>query len=139
VNHAAVTTLLPSGQPQTQLTWIDANGTHLLVNTRPSTQKFRNIQRDPRITILIWDQRDPEFYAEVRGWVVETVSGRTAIEHADLLAHRYLGGPYRGPTRRIILCIEPVRQLIRRPTWAAQTVHSGDLSETRETSPTGGD
>ena len=116
-NFAAVSTLLRGGQPQTQLTWIDADTHHLLVNTLPFTQKYRNALRDPRVTVLVIDRNDPEHYAEVRGRVIEITDGPAAVEHADGLARAYTGTPYRGPTQRVILRIEPVRQIIRGNPW----------------------
>jgi general stress protein 26 len=38
-NFAALTTLLPSGHPQTQVMWVDADGRHLLINTPKSTAR----------------------------------------------------------------------------------------------------
>lgn len=116
-NFAAVTTLLADGQPQTQITWVDVDSSHLLINTLPFTQKYRNSQRDRRITVLVWDRQDPEHYVEVRGHVDETVGGQAAVDHADLLAKRYLGTPYRGPTQRVVLRVEPSRQVVRRSPW----------------------
>jgi PPOX class probable F420-dependent enzyme len=116
-NFAAVTTLLRDGQPQTQVTWVDVDSTHVLINTLPFTLKYRNSQRDPRITVLVWDRQDPEHYVEVRGHVAETVRGPAAVEHADLLARRYLGTPYRGPTQRVVLRVQPSRQVVRRSPW----------------------
>ncbi len=75
-NFAALTTLLPSGHPQTQVMWVDANEQHLLINTEVHRQKYKNIERDPRVTLLIRDEENPYRYAEVRGQVVETVGGR---------------------------------------------------------------
>src|SRR5438876_8790758 len=106
-NFAAVTMLLRDGQPQTQVTWVDVDSTHLLINTLPFTQKYCNSQRDRRITVLVWDRHDPEHYVEVRGLVDDAVVGQAAVEHADLLARRYLGGPYRGPMQRVVLRIQP--------------------------------
>jgi PPOX class probable F420-dependent enzyme len=116
-NFAAVSTLLPGGQPQTQLTWIDADAQHLLVNTLPFTQKCRNALRDARITVLVIDRNDPEHYAEVRGRALEITEGSAAVDHADRLARRYTGAQYRGPTQRVILRIEPFRQIIRSNPW----------------------
>jgi len=113
-NFAAVTTLLGDGQPQTQITWVDVDHSHLLINTLPFTQKYRNSQRDRRVTVLVWDRNDPEHYVEVRGHVDETVSGQAAVEHADQLAKRYLGTAYRGPRQRVVLRIQPSRQVVRR-------------------------
>jgi PPOX class probable F420-dependent enzyme len=68
-NLATVVTLMPSGQPQAQLTWIDADDDHVLVNTEPQRQRSRNVARDPKITVLIHSD-DPWDWAEVRGRVV---------------------------------------------------------------------
>jgi general stress protein 26 len=58
-NFAALTTLLLDGHPQTQVMWVDADGGHLLVNTEIHRQKFRNVEHDPRVTLMIWDRNDP--------------------------------------------------------------------------------
>jgi PPOX class probable F420-dependent enzyme len=80
-NFAALITLLKSGHPQTQVMWVDADGEHLLVNTEMHRQKYRNVERDPRVTLTIWDQKDPYRFVEVRGKVVEKV-GRAGAEKA---------------------------------------------------------
>jgi PPOX class probable F420-dependent enzyme len=74
-NLATVVTLMPNGQPQALLTWVDTDGEHVLVNTEPQRQRARNIRRDPRITVLIHSADDPWDWAEVRGHVVETSPG----------------------------------------------------------------
>jgi PPOX class probable F420-dependent enzyme len=107
-NLATVATLMPSGQPQALLTWVDTDGEHILVNTEPQRQKARNIRRDPRVTVLIHSADDPWDWAEVRGHVVETVTGEQARQHIDELSRKYVGGDYRnpiGPQGRIILKI----------------------------------
>jgi Pyridoxamine 5'-phosphate oxidase len=50
---ATVVTLMPDGQPQALLTWVDTGGERILVNTEPRRQKARNVARDPRVTVLI--------------------------------------------------------------------------------------
>jgi PPOX class probable F420-dependent enzyme len=107
-NLATVVTLMPDGQPQALLTWVDTDGDHLLVNTEPQRQRARNVGRDPRITVLIHSDSDPWDWSEVRGRVIETVDGREAREHIDKLARKYVGTDYRnpiGPQGRVILKI----------------------------------
>ena len=107
-NLATVVTLMPDGQPQAQLMWIDTDGEHLLVNTEPQRQRARNIRRDPRITVLIHSSDDPWDWAEVRGKVVEVVDGQDARDHADALSRKYVGTDHLdpiGPQGRIILRI----------------------------------
>jgi len=105
-NLATVVTLMPDGQPQALLTWVDTDGEHLLVNTEPQRQRARNVARDPRITVLIHAKGDPYDWAEVRGHVAATTVGTEAREHIDALSRKYVGTEYRatvGPQGRVIL------------------------------------
>ena len=109
-NLATVVTLMPNGQPQALLTWVDTDGEHVLVNTEPQRQRAKNVARDPRITVLIHSADDPWDWAEVRGHVVDVVDGQEARDHIDALSQKYLGTDYRnpiGPKGRIILRIAP--------------------------------
>jgi len=117
-NFAALTTLLSSGHPQTQVMWVDADDGHLLVITEVHRQKFRNVERDPRVTSMVWDKEDPYRFVEVRGEVVEKVKGPEAREHIDELFQKYRGRPYQTRIRseRVVLRIAPLRQVIRIPS-----------------------
>jgi PPOX class probable F420-dependent enzyme len=118
-NFAALTTLLPGGHPQTQVMWVDADDQHLLINTEVHRQKFRNVERDPRVTVMIWDKEDPYRFVEVRGEVVEKVTGPEARKHIDELSQKYRGRPYqqsRIRSERVVLRIAPLRQIIRMPS-----------------------
>ncbi|MGH9114133.1 MAG: TIGR03618 family F420-dependent PPOX class oxidoreductase [Acidimicrobiales bacterium] len=115
-NIAAVTTLLPDGTPMTQPLWVDADDEHVLLNTEVHRQKFKNISRDPRITVAIWDAAQPYSYVEVRGEVVETITGPEARSHIDQLSQRYMGSDYAGQveSERVILKVAPTkRQFVR--------------------------
>ena len=117
-NLATVVTLMPSGQPQALLTWIDTDGEQLLVNTEPQRQRARNIRRDPRITVLIHSAENPWDWAEVRGHVDEVVGGQVARDHIDALSQKYVGTDYRnpiGPDGRIILRITPDKTNVPAP------------------------
>ena len=105
-NLATVVTLMPSGQPQALLTWVDADDEHVLVNTEPQRQRVRNVGRDPRITVLIHGEKVPRTSAKVRGHVVATVSGDEARRHIDELSRKYTGHDFAapvGPHGRVIL------------------------------------
>ncbi|HEX7107019.1 MAG TPA: PPOX class F420-dependent oxidoreductase [Acidothermaceae bacterium] len=111
-NLASVVTLMPNGQPQAQLTWIDTDGDHILVNTEPQRQRAKNIERDNRMTVLIHSTDDPWDWAEVRGKVTETIDGQQARDHIDKLSRKYVGTEYRnqiGPHGRVILVVEPTK------------------------------
>lgn len=112
-NFAVITTLGPDGTPMSQPMWVDIDGEHLLLNTEVHRKKFRNIQKDPRVTITILDASDPYNYTEIRGKVVDTTSGQVARDHIDQLAKKYMGlDDYPGEIRseRVILKIAAQRE-----------------------------
>jgi PPOX class probable F420-dependent enzyme len=109
-NLATIVTLMPSGQPQAQLRWIDTDGENLIVNTEPQRQAARNLERDPRVTVLIHSSDDPYDWAEVRGRVVDTQGGDKARAHIDALSRKYTGHDYEppvGPQGRVMQWIAP--------------------------------
>jgi PPOX class probable F420-dependent enzyme len=108
-NFAAFTTLFADGRPQTHVMWVDADDDHLLINTEVHRAKFRNIARDPRATVTIWDVDDAYRYVEVRGRVTDIVTGDEARAHIDACAQRYFGRPYPNEvaSERAILRITP--------------------------------
>lgn len=114
-NFAALTTLLPGGQPQTHVMWVDCDDEHVLINTEVHRRKFKNVQADPRVTVAIWDAENPYSFAEVRGRVVETVTGDDALASINALAQKYTGADYAPEiqSERVILKIEPDRQISR--------------------------
>ena len=109
-NLATVVTLMPDGQPQAQLTWVDHDGENILVNTEPQRQRAKNVSRDPRVTVLIHSADNPFDFAEVRGHVAEVIGDPQARKHIDELSNRYVGSDYGmpiGPEGRIILVVAP--------------------------------
>jgi len=112
-NFGTITTLLSDGTPSTHVMWVDADDEYMLINTETGRAKFRNIQRDPRVSVVVLNKNNPYEYAEVRGRVVETVTGDEAREHIDQLSLKYTDKPYDSnaiQTERVILKIAPERQ-----------------------------
>lgn len=87
---AALSTVMPDGTPQTSVVWCDFDGTHVRVNTMRGFLKERNMRRDPKVTLLCYDPRQPLRFLEVRGTVVE-MTEVGGVEHLDDLASKYLG------------------------------------------------
>jgi PPOX class probable F420-dependent enzyme len=117
-NFAALTTLLAGGRPQTQVMWVDADDGRLPIDTEVHRQKSKNVKREPRVTLAIWEGEDPYSFVEVRGEVVGIRRGPQAREHIEELSHEYHARPYRTKIRseRVILTIAPFRQVIRMPS-----------------------
>ncbi len=110
-NFAAFTTLFEDGSPQTQVMWVAADDEHVLINTEAHRAKCKNVERDPRVTVTIWDRDNPYRYAEVRGRVVETIRGQEARDQIDELSQRYFGKDYPNEveSERVILRIASER------------------------------
>ncbi|MEU6128634.1 PPOX class F420-dependent oxidoreductase [Saccharopolyspora sp. NPDC047091] len=66
---AHIATLGPRGEPQSSPVWIDWDGTHLKFSQTTGRQKYRNLQRDPRIALSAHDPDNPYRYVEIRGRV----------------------------------------------------------------------
>lgn len=92
---AAFTTLDEDGSPHTTPVWVDRDGEVVRVNTAEGRVKARNVARDPRVALCLFDPDDPEVALALRGTVVEaTTEGADA--HADGLARTYTGADFEG-------------------------------------------
>ncbi len=112
-NFGTIATLQSDGSPAAHVMWVDCDDHHIILNTETARAKYRNILRDPRVSVVIWDAEDPYNYVEVRGRVIDTITGPEARKHIDKLSEKYTGGPYKNPifSERVILKIEPERRL----------------------------
>jgi len=117
-NFATLTTMLPSGYPMTHVMWVDADDDHILINTEVHRAKYKNVQRDKRVTVCIIDKDSPYKYAEVRGDVVDEVGGQEARDDIDRLSRKYNGTDYDPSaiqSERVILKIKPVDKKVKQP------------------------
>lgn len=86
-----LTTLLPSGMPQSSLVWVDFDGECPRVNTTLERSKGRCMAADPRVSLLVVDPEDTSRFVQVRGEVELVFEG--AREHLDELTRRYTTHP----------------------------------------------
>ncbi len=109
-NFAHVATLMKDGSPQVSPVWVDYDGTYVLINSERKRAKVRNLKRDPRVALSVYDAENPYAFVEARGRVVE-ITPEGAAEHIDKLAKKYLGQdkyPYNRPGDvRVIIKIAP--------------------------------
>jgi PPOX class probable F420-dependent enzyme len=110
-NFAFASTMMPNGSIQTLPVWIDCDDEHLLINTEVHRQKYKNLQRDPRMTVTIIEDGNWFNYAEVRGHLAGVVRGEEARAHIDALARKYTGADYANPiqSERVVLKVAPGR------------------------------
>ena len=114
-NFAAVTTVLPSGRLQTQILWVAIENDMVAINTETHRRRYKNLQQDPRITVLIRDENDPYRYAEIRGRVERTEVSDRSRAQLDELAQKYFGSDYPADnikSERVLLYVTPERQTI---------------------------
>ena len=111
-NFGVISTIMPSGHPQTHVIMVDTDGENVIINTEIDRAKFKNLERNPLVTVTIIDAGNPWNYSEVRGHVAEIVRGKEARDHIDLIAQKYLGvDEYPNPIRseRVMVKIAPDR------------------------------
>jgi PPOX class probable F420-dependent enzyme len=88
----ALSTIMPDGQPQTTPVWCNRKEEAIFINVMKGFRKEKNMRLNPRVSLLIYDPRDPLRNIEIRGRVVE-MTEEGAIEHNDELTQLYLGKP----------------------------------------------
>ena len=79
-NYATLTTLFKNGVPQTHVMWVDTDGENILINTEIHRFKYKNILKDPRVTVTIWKHDNPFKFVEVRGEVIAEITGQEALK-----------------------------------------------------------
>ena len=114
-------TLMPDGQPQAQVVWVELEGDTVVINTERSRQKAKNMAREPRVTVISIDPTNAERYVEIRG-AVESMREDDGVEVINRLAVKYDGQPYFGgrapmdamqTMRRVTVRIRPTRVVTR--------------------------
>lgn len=93
-----VATIGPDGAPQCTPVWVTTDGEHLLFSLTTNRQKYRNLERDPRVAVSLTDPGDPYSHLEVRGEV--TMELDPDNELIDRLARKYTdhdGYPWHEP------------------------------------------
>jgi len=108
--YCEIASLMPDGSPIIHQGWVDTDGEHVLVNTREHSVKVRNVRRDPRVAVNVFDPANQWRLASVRGTVLD-ITFEGADEDIDRLAKKYRGldeYPNKDPNdRRVRMKIAP--------------------------------
>lgn len=113
---AVVTTLRASGQPSSSIVAYARDGDALVVSTTAPTLKVRTLERDPRVTVTVFNDAAPFNFVAIEGraeiererleaathLVFENIKGSGFTEPEDLPA-------WLEAQRRVILRIRPER------------------------------
>lgn len=114
-NHAVLSTLTADGAVHSAVVWTDLQDGRVAVNSAVGRDWPSNLERDPRITVLVYDEDNPYEYVEVRGTARGTTHG--ADEHIDRLARKYLGRdeyPFRKPGEQRITYLVDADRVVHR-------------------------
>lgn len=93
--YAVVTTVLPDGQPQSTVIWVDYDGQHVLFTTAQGRQKAKNLAANPKVTVMLVDPHNPYRWLEVRG-MVEEAATEGAADHIEAMSWKYMNQRYYG-------------------------------------------
>lgn len=72
---AILCTINPDGGPQSSVIWVKRDGDDVVFSTIRGRRKTRNMQRDARVSLCLYDPADPYLYVEIRGEVSMTEAG----------------------------------------------------------------
>jgi PPOX class probable F420-dependent enzyme len=89
--HGVLTTLMRDGQPRSSLVWVDYDGECACVNTTRERRKGRDLEAEPRVSLLVVDPDDTGRFLLVRGRTELVEEG--AVEQLDRLTRRYTRHP----------------------------------------------
>ena len=110
-NYAVVSTLNEDGTIHSTIVWVSAENGAVAVNSAVGRKWPNNLERDPRINVLVYEAGNPYNFVEIRGRAEGTLDG--ADDHINALSKKYIDQdeyPYRRPgEQRIKFTIEPTR------------------------------
>jgi PPOX class probable F420-dependent enzyme len=69
-------TIMKDGSPQVTPVWVDYDGKYVRFNSALGRVKDKNIRRDPRVALSIFDPENPYRHLDIRGRVVEITRRR---------------------------------------------------------------
>ncbi len=87
-NFATIATLNPDGSPHTSLVWFQREDDTIVISATDRRRKVRNLQRDPRVSVNVYNLAHPYESIDVRGTATVTEDPERTLSKA--LSHRYL-------------------------------------------------
>ena len=107
-NFATVATVNPDGGPQTSVVWYVREGDTVKFSATVNRQKVRNLLRDPRVSVTVFDTANPYHSLEIRGTADVAEDPDKALP--PLLSRRYLGQEaFEEPAdvKRVVVTVTP--------------------------------
>lgn len=108
-NYAVVSTHNRDQSIHSTIIWVDAENGSIAVNSAIGRKWPTNLQRDPRVTVVVQEANNPYNFVEIRGEAQGTTDG--ADDHINRLSKKFIDQdeyPYRQPgEQRIKFVITP--------------------------------
>lgn len=111
----SLATVNRDGSPQSTVHWVARDGDDLLLSTVRGRRHANNLERDPRVSVLLISPDNPYEYLEVRA--TATVTEQGGRELIDDLNEKYRGVrpyPHDGPDAvRLVVRVPPEHVVAR--------------------------
>jgi PPOX class probable F420-dependent enzyme len=107
---ATLATVSPDGSPHATVVWIDRDDDTLLVSVVSHRRKARNLARDPRVSLTLFDAADPYFSVQIAGTAELVPDERKELPVR--LSQKYLGTDPPGESAdelRLVVRITPAK------------------------------
>jgi PPOX class probable F420-dependent enzyme len=106
------------GRPLIAPVWFIVEGGQLVINTGKNTAKGRALQRDPRVVLLVDDERPPFSFVQVQGIATISEDPGDLVDIATRTGGRYMGadraeefGRRNGVPGELVVRIRPTKIL----------------------------
>jgi PPOX class probable F420-dependent enzyme len=113
---AVLGTIGASGRPQLSGTWFLAEGDTVRLSLNTTRQKVKNLQANPKSSLLIFDEKSPYRYLELRGDA--EIAADPDYEFATKVGAKY-GADLRERDNpgesRVVITIHPARVIVWPP------------------------
>jgi len=108
-NHGVISTLNADGSIHNTVVWVGLERATVSVNSAVGRLWPTNLERDPRVNLLVIEAGNAYHFVEIRGTATGSLEG--ADEHINALSQKYIGQdeyPFRAPgEQRITYVIAP--------------------------------
>ena len=91
-NYAVISSHNVDDTVHSTVVWIDYTDGVLAVNSAIGRRWPANLDRDPRVTVVVVELGNPNHFVEILGRATGTTEG--ALAHINALAHKYIGEDY---------------------------------------------
>lgn len=88
---AKLATAFDDGDPHVMPVWFLLDGDQVILATGADTVKGRNLRRDPRVALVVDDERPPYSFVHIRGRATLSEDPDRLLYWATEIARRYMG------------------------------------------------